>query len=99
MFDVARPRTGNIFEKLAKYLFFHAAERTFQDFLGFWSKIQFLGRKKPISGDFWPFLIIFAFELMPAGASLWVADLHDLRRIFLIFFLSHDLKDFRIYVK
>ena len=68
--DVARPRTGNIFEKLAKYLFFHAAERTFQDFLVSLSKIQFLGRKKPISGDFWPFLIIFAFELMPAGASL-----------------------------
>ena len=67
----------NIFEKLAKYLFFHAAERTFQDFLGFWSKIQFLGRKKPISGDFWPFLIIFAFELMPAGASLWIINLRN----------------------
>ena len=33
--------------------------------------MQFLGRKKPIFGDFWTFLIIFGFELMPASASLW----------------------------
>ena len=32
--------------------------------------MQFLGRKKPIFGDFWTFLIIFGFELMPASASL-----------------------------
>ena len=34
-------------------------------------KMQFLSRKKPIFCDFWPFLVIFEFELMPAGASLW----------------------------
>ena len=33
--------------------------------------MQFLSRKKPIFCDFWPFLVIFEFELMPAGASLW----------------------------
>jgi hypothetical protein len=34
-------------------------------------KMQFLSRKKPIFCEFWSFLVIFEFELMPAGASLW----------------------------
>ena len=55
---------------LAKYLFYDATKMTFEDFLVFWSKIQFLCRKNPFFGDFWPFLVIFGFELMPAGASL-----------------------------
>jgi len=41
-----------------------------------------LGKKITIFDHFWPFFDIFEFELVPAGASLWIGFTTAQQRLF-----------------
>ena len=67
---VARRRGTQIPKHMWKASKIPLLSRYRKDFLVFWSTNHCLCRKNPFLGDFWPFSVIFGFELMPAGASL-----------------------------